>query len=96
MSAGVEEEITKHRCQQHPPLEVSERSEKPLVVHFQFGDYNDISDIQWWRDGVAPALRKGLWYFNCSQTRVCFVTMGYEVFITFQLCGVVFLKCMVK
>jgi hypothetical protein len=31
---------------------------RPADLSQQFGDYRDIQDIKWWRDGVAPHLGK--------------------------------------
>ena len=31
---------------------------RPADLSQQFGDYNHIEDIKWWRDGVAPHLGK--------------------------------------
>ncbi len=31
---------------------------RPADLSQQFGDYRDIADIKWWRDGVAPHLGK--------------------------------------
>jgi hypothetical protein len=33
---------------------------RPADLAQQFGDYNNIKDIIWWRDGVAPYLSQGL------------------------------------
>ena len=34
---------------------------RPADLSQQFGDYNHIEDIKWWRDGVAPHLGKVKW-----------------------------------
>eukprot|EP01091_Cochliopodium_minus_P001348 TRINITY_DN11212_c0_g1_i1.p1 TRINITY_DN11212_c0_g1~~TRINITY_DN11212_c0_g1_i1.p1 ORF type:complete len:452 (-),score=140.05 TRINITY_DN11212_c0_g1_i1:37-1257(-) len=33
---------------------------RPADLAQQFGDFNNIEDIKWWRDGVAPSLSLGL------------------------------------
>lgn len=33
---------------------------RPADLAQQFGDYTNLEDIKWWRDGVAPYLRQGL------------------------------------
>lgn len=33
---------------------------RPADLAQQFGDYNNIADIQWWRDGVAPYLGQAI------------------------------------
>jgi len=33
---------------------------RPADLAQQFGDYNNIEDIKWWRDGVAPSLSRAI------------------------------------
>eukprot|EP01102_Stenamoeba_stenopodia_P017190 TRINITY_DN6128_c0_g1_i1.p1 TRINITY_DN6128_c0_g1~~TRINITY_DN6128_c0_g1_i1.p1 ORF type:complete len:460 (+),score=121.04 TRINITY_DN6128_c0_g1_i1:11-1390(+) len=33
---------------------------RPADLAQQFGDYKNLEDVKWWRDGVAPSLSKGL------------------------------------
>jgi len=37
---------------------------RPADLAQQFGDYKNLEDVKWWRDGVAPSLSKVLRSFD--------------------------------